>query len=395
MGAYHLRKDDSEYRVNDELTVIRLARVGLIRPEDRLCREGEKRFRAASSFKELKKALETDTWEAWEALGDADPDTLWKASVEWVGGAKPEALRENIAPDSEPKTKEAVEPTPPEEERIAPVEAPAIEALAEEVEDSNVIVFPTPTAAPIRRSQTSAQPEPSRATVPSPLPEFMVDTVLRRATPPRQFRAFPWVFGGILVLGSLVLMAVHFYVENTAKWTSSGPKGPPPNLVRAEAEAFAPEIVVAAPESNGDEPAMERLFREKTEELRARLSRGVVPMTGKPDDLTNALMIEMSRMRVGLIKLRAPVHAWGGRQNDLPSAAEVHIILKSQDDLIEQLGATVLVVGKYLQAYELTLTDFVVGLQDPTGIVQERRLSPEGAQAVFMNRKSMREFLME
>jgi hypothetical protein len=140
---------------------------------------------------------------------------------------------------------------------------------------------------------------------------------------------------------------------------------------------------------------MERLFREKTEELRARLSRGVVPMTGKPDDLTNALMIEMSRMRVGLIKLRAPVHAWGGRQNDLPSAAEVHIILKSQDDLIEQLGATVLVVGKYLQAYELTLTDFVVGLQDPTGIVQERRLSPEGAQAVFMNRKSMREFLME
>ena len=69
-------------------------------------------------------------------------------------------------------------------------------------------------------------------------------------------------------------------------------------------------------------------------------------MTGKPDDLTNALMIEMSRMRVGLIKLRAPVHAWGGRKNDLPSAAEVHIILKSQDDLIEQLGATVLVVGK-------------------------------------------------
>ena len=125
------------------------------------------------------------------------------------------------------------------------------------------------------------------------------------------------------------------------------------------------------------------------------MSRGVVEMKGRPDDLTNALMIEMSRMRVGLLKLKAPVHAWAGRNNDLPEAAEVHMVLKNQDDLISQLGAAVLVVGKYLQAYELELTDFVVGLEDDSGIVQERHLSPKGVVAVYMNRKTMRELLLE
>jgi len=69
--------------------------------------------------------------------------------------------------------------------------------------------------------------------------------------------------------------------------------------------------------------------------------------------------------------------------------------LKDQNDLITQLGAVVLVVGKYLQAYELELTDFIVGLEDNSGIVQERKLSPKGVRAVFMNRKPMRELLME
>jgi hypothetical protein len=79
----------------------------------------------------------------------------------------------------------------------------------------------------------------------------------------------------------------------------------------------------------------------------------------------------------------------------VPAAAEVHMVLKDQDDVISQLGAAVLVVGKYLQAYGLTLSDFVVGLEDYSGIVQERRLSPEGARAVFMNRQSMHEYLLE
>ena len=43
----------------------------------------------------------------------------------------------------------------------------------------------------------------------------------------------------------------------------------------------------------------------------------------------------------------------------------------------------------------MDLTDFVVGLQDASGIVQERHISPDGARDVFNNRKSMRDLLME
>ena len=196
------------------------------------------------------------------------------------------------------------------------------------------------------------------------------------------------------MVGGLVLWGMTFFVTNTATWTSERLEGPPPEQVIADAADFEPDQPVQ--EVAADQPSeADALFQKKTDEMRARMSRGVVEMKGRPDDLTNALMIEMSRMRVGLLKVKAPVHAWGGRNNDLPEAAEVHMVLKDQNDLITQLGAVVLVVGKYLQAYEMELTDFVVGLEDNSGIVQERKLSPKGVRAVFMNRKPMRELLME
>jgi hypothetical protein len=310
-----------------------------------------------------------------------------------VASARPDLPKKK---EDEAPVEKTATMTPPE---IAPVveKAPKkeLEPLPVEPDDSNVIVFPTPKPTPLRRVQSSAQPVPlvDRSVHPAIIE---AEQRMRASRPAKQFRAFPWVFGGVAVVGGLVLWGMTFFVENTAKWTSDRPAGPPPEQVIADAADFEPDQpgqLVADPPSKADKADL--LFLKKTEELRARMSRGVVEMKGRPDDLTNALMIEMSRMRVGLLKVKAPVHAWGGQNNDLPEAAEVHMVLKDQNDLITQFGAVVLVVGKYLQAYELELTDFIVGLEDNTGIVQERNLSPKGVRAVFMNRKSMRELLME
>lgn len=227
------------------------------------------------------------------------------------------------------------------------------------------------------------------------MPEMAPKTVVRRPSPPRQFRAFPWVFGSILVVGVVVLVALNSHIKTTANWTSAGPEGPPPEEVLAQAEQFTPQNPPPSDAEAEKPDEMELLFESKVTALRERLSRGVTEMRGQPDDLTNALMIEMSRMRVGLLRLKAPVHAWGGPQNDLPVAADVHIVMSKQDDLIEQLGAAVLVVGKYLQAYEMEFQEFVVGIQEPSGIVQERTISAEGAEAVFSNRMSLRTLLTE
>jgi hypothetical protein len=298
-----------------------------------------------------------------------------------------------VAPEPEPEAPKSMPAPPPPEEPVSDALAP----LPSEPDDSNVIAFPAPQQQPVRRVHSNAQPAPvfDRGAHPEIV---AAELQMRMARPEKRFRAFPWVFGGIAVVGGFLLWGVTFFVENTAAWTSERPDGPPPEQVIAQAAEFAPDAPDQVREERvtPDAPTdADALFHKKTEEMRARMSRGVVEMKGRPDDLTNALMIEMSRMRVGLLKLKAPVHAWAGRNNDLPEAAEVHMVLKNQDDLISQLGAAVLVVGKYLQAYELELTDFVVGLEDDSGIVQERHLSPKGVVAVYMNRKTMRELLLE
>jgi hypothetical protein len=396
MPAYHLQKEGCEYQVNDTATLVQLACLGLVLGTDRLRRVGEKRFRAAETFKELKSALKTDTWEAWEILGDTDPAVLWKTSVRWIGGKQTDDVTSSPGLTDKASLEAPVEtPAKVIESKIAPVvEKPPkkeLEPLPKEPDDSNVIVFPTPKPTPLRRVQSSAQPAPFVDIAHHPA-IIEAEQRMRSARPPKQFRAFPWVFGGVAIVGGILLWGVTFYVQNTATWTSERPGGPPPEQVIADAADFEPDQPVQVV---ADEPSeADALFLKKTEEMRARMSRGVVEMQGRPDDLTNALMIEMSRMRVGLVKVKAPVHAWGGRNNDLPEAAEVHIVLKDQNDLITQLGAVVLVVGKYLQAYELELTDFIVGLEDESGIVQEQNLPPKGVRAVYMNRKTMRELLL-
>lgn len=413
MSAYFLRKDGSEYLVYSEEGLVRLVQMGLVVAEDRLRRDGEKRFRKAESFPELKASFAADAWDVWETLGDEDPETLWAANTEWVGGepaqsplpsqeTPPASTVEEVenesvdrAPEAEesPPEPEVIEMRPMPQEIPEEVESPGPEITEEE--ESNVIVFPSPSNSPMRRKAGSAQPRPMASYEPPPMPELPPKTVVRRPPPPRQFRAFPWVFGSILVVGSLVLVALNSHIKSTANWTSLGPEGPPPEEVLAEAQQFVPEQAPPVMDEGSAVDEMELLFESKVASLRERLSRGVTELRGQPDDLTNALMIEMSRMRVGLLRLKAPVHAWGGPQNDLPVAADVHIVMSKQEDLIEQLGAAVLVVGKYLQAYEMEFEEFVVGIQEPSGIIQERSISAEGAQAVFSNRMSLKTLLTE
>ncbi|MEC7240988.1 MAG: hypothetical protein VXW32_07085 [Myxococcota bacterium] len=418
MSAYFLKKDGSEYLVYSKEGLIRLVQVGLIAAEDRLRRDGEKRYRKADSFPELKASFAADAWDVWETLGDEDPEILWGKSTEWVGGEPAKAPSTASEPQQEPMSSEA----PSDREETVTEKEPVVEELASEEpkskkedvpvesipnpvmspgpaitedEDSNVIVFPRPSNAPIRRTAGSAQPRPMATYDPPSISELNPRTVVRRPPPPRRFRAFPWVFGSILVVGSLILVGLNSHIKSTANWTSVGPEGPPPEAVLAEAQQFEPETPPPTTQDAQKPDPMELVFESKVATLRERLSRGVTEMRGQPDDLTNALMIEMSRMRVGLLRLKAPVHAWGGPQNDLPVAADVHIVMSKQDDLIEQLGAAVLVVGKYLQAYEMEFQEFVVGIQEPSGIVQERAIPAEGAQAVFSNRMSLRELLTE
>ena len=420
MSAYFLRRKGCEYRISDEESMLSLCRAGLVREEDRLRRDGEKRFRAPNSFKELRDSLQVDTWEAWEALGDTDPDALWSSLVEWVGGESPgvstvtpqesdvqEARSEDAgALDDASVNDDTVEElvTTEDEESldsdaIPPDEVvPDLPELPEEDEDSNVIVFPTVENLPVRRQHSNLQPK--REFVPPPMLDLPSGGSVRQAPPPRSFRAFPWVFGSVAVLGGITLWVLQSYVTTTASWTSPSPaaQGPTPDQALKEAQAFDPTpasgVLAQIEESPETDPA-DAIFYEKTEALRSKLSRGVREIKGKSDDFKVALLIEMTNMVDDLVDVDAPVHAWGGPQNELPKIAEIYIEMIDRQDW-GQIAAAVLVVGKYLQAYELELTEFEVGLRNPMNPedIQGFTFPGESVLAVYNNRMSMKELLL-
>jgi|GEM_PF-7126888 len=425
MSAYFLRRDGCEYRINDQESMLSLCRAGLIREEDRLRREGEKRFRVPNSFKELRDSLQVDTWEAWEALGDTDPDALWASLVEWVGGEPPvvqtDASTENSGEASTAQLSQSEDAAPDaitqEEEPVSKQDdelsvesdgaaaaevqdSPELPELPEQDEDSNVIVFPTPDNAPLRRQRSNLQPK--RDFVSPPIPDFPSHPAVRQAPPPRSFRAFPWVFGAVAVLGGITLWVVQSYVTTTANWTSPAPEaqGPTPEQAREEAKVFAPSpapeaLPTVADATPQEEDPANAVFQKKTEVIRANLSRGVREMKGKPDDFKVALLIEMTNMVDDLVDVDATVLAWGGPQNELPKVADIYIEMIDRQDW-GQIAAAVLVVGKYLQAYELELTKFEVGLKNPMDPedIQGWNFSGESVLAVYNNRMSMKDLLL-
>jgi hypothetical protein len=127
-------------------------------------------------------------------------------------------------------------------------------------------------------------------------------------------------------------------------------------------------------------------LREAAEALRNTMSPGVIDMMGRPDDLSTALLVELSRMKLGPVKVQADVLAWGGAKNDMPEAAEIHVLLQSKGEFEWELGAVGLVVGKYAQFYGLQVLRLQVTLQSEDGTLKRQQIDPELAREFYRNR---------
>ena len=204
---------------------------------------------------------------------------------------------------------------------------------------------------------------------------------------------FPWFFGGLATVGILTMLAVQSHVRTTAMWVSpQRPVVAEEENQRTEAVREEPLAAPVAAEPDGVEETPSAL-REAAEALRDTMSPGVIDMMGRPDDLSTALLVELSRMRLGPVKVQAEVLAWGGAKNDMPEAAEIHVLLQSKGEFEWELGAVGLVVGKYAQSYGLEVLRLQVSLQSEDGTLRRQEIKPELAREFYRNRIDLFEFL--
>jgi hypothetical protein len=130
-----------------------------------------------------------------------------------------------------------------------------------------------------------------------------------------------------------------------------------------------------------------------TRELRSRLEPGIRDMRGRPDDLEDAIFAELSRMNLGQVQVQATVLAWGGVRNDMPDSAEIHVWLMSRGNLEREMGAVGLVIGKYIQNYDLDVPMLRLTLEDENEQIRRVDIDPEAAREFYRNRLDLFGFL--
>lgn len=136
----------------------------------------------------------------------------------------------------------------------------------------------------------------------------------------------------LLVIGGLWAM-YQLSRPMTAPVISVGEPAPPPEAAPTDVAA-----VMAAVEA----------------ELRS-VPLGDPHPVSRAGDLGDAILIELQKLRVDVVRVDAPVTKWGGKKLDDPAVAEVRVHFRSRGKLDRELGAVALVVGRYKQRYTIDI----------------------------------------
>jgi hypothetical protein len=201
--------------------------------------------------------------------------------------------------------------------------------------------------------------------------------------------------------GSLVLVAcvcfglvgiVNAWVRHVATQDFT-PRLPSKVRTLAAVEASAPPP--PPPETEG--PATEVSgFDELTrldQQLRSRI-RTKLGSVEKKGDLETSLYVDLSRMNLTDLKVDAVVTAWGGKKRDVPQSAEVQVGFRSRPgELDRELAAVGLIVGRYIQSYELDLARFEVLLSTGDDGIRRWPIDPAQARNYYIMRSDLPTYL--
>jgi hypothetical protein len=264
-----------------------------------------------------------------------------------------------------------------------PRTAPAVSAgLPQSQPSAEVIDFP--------------QVSGAHALDPAPTPiEALADRMLDQARRDRDVRdlsvgstRWGWLIAlGMLLFGGVSL--VQWHVVSTATATFK------PQPVNPEQPAVEGEAGEAGEEVSGDTGDAGLLYEELETDIRNQMMADTLMIAG-PGDLGDNLLIELRRVRLDVVAIDARVVEWGGRNRDVPLTADVRIRYRtSGDGLDRELGAIALVMGKYLQHFDMELTRFDVIFEGLGDRAMQRSLDAKGARGLYLRRIGLEDYLTE
>ncbi len=428
-------------------TVVRLARLGQIGASDRVREERNGTWAEAGDLDWLAPAFEGDLWDAWDELDGEDPEEIWAAhavpvesedegaedtdltSRKEMEAARRAALqrrrelhdarttrpgRPKPPPERRPAKMKVTftpapgaEPTPPPRAPVPSAPSPPAEpaprpGLAGMAPDGappstsepwgQVIAFPKGGGAAVAAEQPDVPPRLLQPLEVQPLvPEDPGDIRVTARPPPESRSWAPWLLVMALVLCLAAFALSIWHVQLNAGWTSARPVAEVPRADVPVAAQPGPEPVV-------EEHIEDMVERQQAEldalaaELRARIPIESIDLGQGTDDLANALSIELSNMKLGAVKVDAPVVSWTGARNDVPEVVDISVRLNSRGAIERELATVGMVVGKYLHRYGFTVRNFDIVVVDEQGI-KGRDIDADAARNLWTGRMDLYSFL--
>jgi hypothetical protein len=350
-ARFRIRVNEREVAVGGLAELVRLVRIGRIGPATEIWDEDAAAWTVVGELEEMSGS--GDPWSAWDEAAVLEPEPAPPVEL----AAAPPVVE--VVPPPEPVAVMAQEVAPP----------PPVEAEVEDDEDQvpttgEVIAFPTERIEPPRgRTQGSnALKERPRA----------LEQVRRRHPEPPRVRLS--IVLGTSILGFLGLGWWVWYVDHTSK-AFPGPKSVP--MVH---EVRSVEVSEPPPS-----PARMQL-RIVEEELVGRLPEETRAIATE-SDLEMALNTELAALGVDVIEADAKVFSWtvieGGAR--VPQVVEFSVRVRPAAAQLSdrEQGAIALVVGRYIAAYDLVVTQFDVVVETadalprtvPTDAMRAQRLA--------------------
>lgn len=389
----------------DERTLRLWARTGKLTPESTIW-DGN-RWVVAKEYHAVRDIFTTSIWDVWEESLDVHLSSTKPISI-------PKDTSSNISTPSNSTTKppppmlplSAIFPLEEEEPRRTRPVRPRTSSLQSTTADpppsvstntSAISDYTGEQSRPSHRTTTSpsgsSHTEPSKnsmdySTPAIPSTPATPSTLAALWNPEKDLREQPqlWLHTNppktrssisflrvsfIVIPGFMVLLGIRSYII-------------------AEATTQFPEEDIATV-TNITNPSVQEQFWATEKSLRSQLREDIQKVSPE-NSLDDALRIELSYMKMDIVRIDASVLGWRGRLLDEPKGAKIKIVINSSGDIEDELALIAMMVAKYTERYTLDMKSFVVVLQMGNGKALSKEIPTDAARTLLLQPGSLPQF---
>lgn len=384
---YRVKLDDAVAQCELE-ELLELAAEGRIHGETLIIPPFSSAWQAANTLSELAGQLSLptsneDLWDAWESMDDS----AGESEEAWTAGDATElamAPVQRAAATDEPTllTDENIQPLEPDHKatRTEALNPPLQKHGSPLPEHGKIIAFPQERTHPNTDGAYALAPDTfPRLTLPPPKP-VQTSTLEVLSYTVRWQRLIPIVGVGLM---GIAVVWFWFYEQANATFP------PHPDTV----QTVRPDTLPADVEVQFEPQQIQDNYDRLEQDIRQRTSMNVA-LIRSAEELEDTMYVELHQAGLDLVSAQTEVLRWGGPQQDVPKSTNFRIRIRSREGQLDrELGTVALIVGKYIDRYDMEVPQFEVILESPQQEPIRWRLDAETARYLFEQRLSLWQFL--